>query len=479
MDWLPLQVDVRNRRCLIVGGGEVAARKCELLLRAGAIVTVIAPELCIILQERLHAGEFIYSPGTFAQQQSLINSCFLVIAATNEKNVNQHIAESAQNHGILVNVVDDGAASSVIFPALIDRAPVTIAIGSNGYSALLARTIKSLIEIQLPANLGIFAQTLKALHKKMMHLLPSRQQRQVFLQKTMNDFLTAKLVLGHSSAQALKTVENALTSWALNIAVPIGQVYIIGAGPGDPELLTLKAYRILQNCDVVLYDHLVAPAILEYIRRDAKKILVGKRAGDHHSTQPNIHQQLLQYAQEGLQVVRLKGGDPALFARFGEEAEFLTAQQIPFDVIPGITAALGCAASLKIPLTHRDLASGCLLVTAHHCREKMPINWSALAKSDYTLVFYMGVKSIPEISTQLLAAGMSPQTPLAIVIDGTRLDEKVWMTTLAEAPQAITEQSSSGPGLIIVGEVLRLFNMSQKKNEMPISQPQEENAYGR
>ncbi len=461
MDWLPLQINVRHRPCLIVGGGEVAARKCEWLLRAGAKVILIAPRLHSILQERLDRKEIVYHAGEFAEHAALILDSVLVIAATNQPEVNREISFQAKRQGVWVNVVDNSHESSVIFPAVIDRSPITVAVGSSGQSPVLARLIKAQIERQLPTNLGMFASLLAQCRPRLLAAIPTRDQRQTFVEGLVEAFLAGRIA---DSLQP-EIINQALNQAIEKCSSPVGKVFIVGAGPGDPDLLTLKAHRLLQNADVVLYDQLVSAEILEYIRRDAQKISVGKRSGHHSCEQTAIHQQMLSHAQAGLQVVRLKGGDPALFSRLGEEIEFLSAHRIPYEVIPGITAALGCAAAIKIPLTHRSLANGCCLVTAHSCRDQ-GIDWRTLAANqDKTLVFYMGVKAVKEISAQLIAAGLPETTPMALVVDGTRRQQQLFVGAMADLPKQIDGMSFDGPGLILVGSVLRLI---PSKNEEPI-----------
>ena len=344
----------------------------------------------------------------------------------------------------------------LFFPALIDRSPITVAIGSGGHSPVLARFIKAQIEKQLPANIGMFAEMLGKLRPRLLIDIPARDQRQLFVERLTEAFLAAEIRIVFNQTSKPGALNQAIENWLQHNSPVCGKVFFVGAGPGDPELLTLKAYRILQNCDVVLYDHLVADEILEYIRRDAKKISVGKRSGNHSCTQNAIHKQMLEYAQAGLQVVRLKGGDPSLFSRLGEEIEFLLENQIAYEVVPGITAALGCAASLKIPLTHRMVANGCFLMTAHTCNENS-IDWLTLAMSNKTLVCYMGVKTMDELSKQLIAAGLAASTPMTLVIDGTRAQQQIFSGTLADLSTKITHKNFQGPGLIIIGQVLHLL----------------------
>ena len=427
MKWFPINIKLEQRHCIVVGAGPVAHRKISLLLRSNTRITVIAPQLCAQLQQELadHTIEVIQA--NFDPKLEILASCnYLFAAAPNDINI--QVAQFAAKHNIPINVADNAALSTFILPAIIDRAPVTIAISTSGTVPMLARYIKSKIEVALPANIASLANRLSKIRNK----------------------LKAKI----TDPLKLRTAFYNILDGNTNNEFATSSVFIIGAGPGDPELLTLKAYRILQNCDVVLYDNLIAEQTLEYVRRDAQKIYVGKKAGNHSCKQNDITALLIKYAQQDLCVVRLKGGDPLLFARFAEEAQALTAHNISFTVIPGITAASGCAAALQIPLTERLLARGCVFITAHTL-EQDAINWQALSSLKYTLVFYMPLAKITEITTKLVEHGLQSETPVALIEQGTSAKEKSLISTIGKLAREYAQHNFGSPTLLIIGDVIK------------------------
>lgn len=458
MDWFPLYINLANRCCLVIGGGHVAERKSDLLIRAGAKLTIIAPHLSPPLQQRYEAGEFNYQQGEFADHTQLLRACDLVIVATDDESTNASVARQAQQHKLWVNVVDNSKLSNFIVPAMIDASPTLITVSTSGQAPTLARLLKAKIRASLPANLSHFTQLLGQFRYLLKSKVILANKRRMILDELVTDYLEGKRYQG--SAQTIQQeMDQSIERLIGKGQTSPGQVSIIGAGPGDPELLTLKAYRLLQTCDVILYDHLVSIKILDYTRCDAQAIYVGKQAGVHHCSQQKINQIMLNCYRKGQHVVRLKGGDPLIFSRLAEECEFLNKHQIPYQVVPGVTAALGCAAAMKIPLTHRAFSDGCIFITAHHCDKQsgaQTLDWQWLAKANKTLVFYMGLNRIQQISRQLIQHGLDESMPMAVIEQGTTEKERIFTTTLASVLKQIDKLQLSSPVLIIVGQVVNL-----------------------
>ncbi|SDG02748.1 siroheme synthase CysG [Phytopseudomonas seleniipraecipitans] len=450
MDFLPLFHKLQGRRALVIGGGEVALRKARLLADAGALLRVVSPEVGAELRELVEhgAGELLvrgYLP-------SDLQGVSLVIAATDDVPLNAQISEQAQALGIPVNVVDAPALCSVIFPAIVDRSPLIVAISSGGDAPVLARLIRAKIETWIPATYGQLAGLAKIFRAQVKSLFPDVQQRRVFWEDVFQGQI-AESVFAGKLGEARRMLED-----KINGAAPraLGEVYLVGAGPGDPDLLTFRALRLMQQADVVLYDRLVAPAIIELCRRDAERIYVGKRRADHAVPQEQINQRLIDLAKSGKRVLRLKGGDPFIFGRGGEEIEQLAAHGIPFQVVPGITAASGCSAYAGIPLTHRDHAQSVRFVTGHLKDGSADLPWSELIAPSQTLVFYMGLVGLPTICKQLVAHGRAASTPAALVQQGTTENQRVFTGTLANLPDLVARHEVHAPTLVIVGEVVQL-----------------------
>ena len=450
MDFLPLFHKLQGRRALVIGGGEIALRKARLLADAGALLRVVSPEVGAELRELVEhgAGELLvrgYLP-------SDLQSVSLVIAATDDVPLNAQISEQAQALGIPVNVVDAPALCSVIFPAIVDRSPLIVAISSGGDAPVLARLIRAKIETWIPATYGQLAGLAKIFRAQVKSLFPDVQQRRVFWEDVFQGQI-AESVFAGKLGEARRMLED-----KINGAAPraLGEVYLVGAGPGDPDLLTFRALRLMQQADVVLYDRLVAPAIIELCRRDAERIYVGKRRADHAVPQEQINQRLIDLAKSGKRVLRLKGGDPFIFGRGGEEIEQLAAHGIPFQVVPGITAASGCSAYAGIPLTHRDHAQSVRFVTGHLKDGSADLPWSELIAPSQTLVFYMGLVGLPTICKQLVAHGRAASTPAALVQQGTTENQRVFTGTLANLPDLVARHEVHAPTLVIVGEVVQL-----------------------
>lgn len=448
MQFLPLFHKLQGRLVLVIGGGEVALRKARLLSDAGAVLRVVAPEIRSELQELAGPG------GIFLRgyASSDLQGVALVIAATDDVPLNAQISAEAQALGIPVNVVDAPALCSVIFPAIVDRSPLIVAVSSGGDAPVLARLIRAKIETWIPATYGQLANLGKRFRDRVKQLFPDVQQRRVFWEDVFQGQI-AESVFAGKPEEGERLLEERLAGAAPRA---LGEVYLVGAGPGDPDLLTFRALRLMQQADVVLYDRLVAPAIIELCRRDAERIYVGKRRADHAVPQEQINQLLIDLARQGKRVLRLKGGDPFIFGRGGEEIERLAAEDIPFQVVPGITAASGCAAYAGIPLTHRDHAQSVRFVTGHLKDGSSNLPWKDLVAPGQTLVFYMGLVGLPGICEQLIAHGRSGATPAALVQQGTTQNQRVFTGTLETLPLLVAEHEVHAPTLVIVGEVVTL-----------------------
>jgi uroporphyrin-III C-methyltransferase/precorrin-2 dehydrogenase/sirohydrochlorin ferrochelatase len=452
MDYLPVFLELNGRCVLVAGGGEVAWRKVSLLLAAGARVRVVAPSLHTELARLRDEGRLEHVEGVFAPEH-LQNAVF-VIAATDQPEVNQAVSAAGQAQRLFVNVVDDAAASTAILPAIVDRSPVIIALSTGGRSPTLARQLRGQLEALLPERLGALARFAGALRARVRHVLPDAGGRLRFWERVLAGSVAGRVLAGdEQGAQAL--LEEQLAGAAENTAAARdsrGEVYLIGAGPGDPDLLTLRAQQLLQQADVVLYDRLVSARVLERARREALRVFVGKQSGRHRVTQERIHALLLEYAGRGLRVARLKGGDPFVFGRGGEEMQLLRQAGIPVTVVPGITAALGAASAAGISLTQRGVAQSVTLITAMG-EGAEALDWRALAAPLQTLVFYMGVAQLPRIVERLIAHGAPASRPVAIVEQATLPQERLLVGTLATIAADASAARIGAPALLIVGDV--------------------------
>lgn len=453
MDFLPLFFNLNNRPCLIVGGGQIALRKTELLLKAKAQVTIIAPELCPALAKLAATTSINHIAQPF--QAELLIPCALIIAATNDSGVNQMVAELAHQRTIPVNVVDQPALCSVIMPSIIDRSPIQIAVSTGGASPVLARLLRARLESTIPAAYGHLAQLVEKFRTPVKQHFKHINARRGFWETVLQGTI-AEMVFSGQDQAAERALQTLLNSSPEDSNLPLGEVYLVGAGPGDPDLLTFRALRLIQQADVVVHDRLVSQAVLNMARRDAECIYVGKERANHAVPQEDINQLLINLAQQGKRVCRLKGGDPFIFGRGGEEIQTLASHQIPFQVVPGITAAAGCASYAGIPLTHRDYAQSCVFVTGHLKDNSMDLNWPALAQPQQTVVFYMGLTGLPIICNQLMQHGMPGDTPIALIQKGTTSQQKIFIGTLATMPAKIADQAIHPPTLIVVGQVIHL-----------------------
>ena len=450
MEFLPLFHKLAGSKVLVVGGGEIALRKSRLLADAGARLRVVAPAIEAQLSELLSAsGGEAFERG---YEQSDLDDCRLVIAATDDVALNAQVSADAQRRCVPVNVVDAPALCTVIFPAIVDRSPLVVAVSSGGDAPVLARLIRAKLETWIPSTYGELAKLASKFRDQIKQKYPQVNQRRAFWEEVFQGPIADRQLAGQGDEAAR------LLEARVNGAPPHapGEVYLVGAGPGDPDLLTFKALRLMQQADVVLYDRLVAPAILDLCRRDAERIYVGKRRADHAVPQDQINQQLVKLAKEGKRVVRLKGGDPFIFGRGGEEIEELAANGVPFQVVPGITAASGCAAYAGIPLTHRDYAQSVRFITGHLKDGSSDLPWHDLVAPAQTLVFYMGLVGLPMICQGLIAHGRSAETPAALIQQGTTVNQRVFTGTLGNLPALVAEHEVHAPTLVIVGEVVLL-----------------------
>ncbi len=444
-------MNLHNQRCLVVGAGPVALRKIRLMISAGANITVIAPDMCADLQSEFgakvdhHQREF---------EDSDIDGYRLITAATNAPEVNQRISVLAQQKNIPVNVVDEPELCSFITPSIVDRSPVLIAISTGGGAPVLARLLRAKIEALIPNSYGKLAQAMASYRDQLKSVLPDERNRRLFWDR-ITQGPVAELFFSGRNKEGQAALADEIAS-AAHSSKDMGEVWLIGAGPGDPDLLTFRALRLMQQADVVLHDRLVSKEILNLTRRDADRIYVGKKRADHAVPQGEINQLLLDLAKSGKNVVRLKGGDPFIFGRGGEEIELLAENQVPFQVVPGVTAASGCTTYAGIPLTHRDHAQSCLFVTGHLKDGSVNLNWELLATPHQTVVIYMGLMGLPVICEQLIKYGVSPEMPIALVQQGTTQNQRVFTGTLSTMTDVIKDQEIQAPTLIIVGSVVSL-----------------------
>lgn len=450
MDYLPVFLRVQSQPVLVIGGGAVALRKAVWLLKAGARVTVVAPTLHAELAQRVALGEITRIAARFSPDH--LQHAVAAVAATGDPEVNTAVSLAARERRVPVNVVDNAELSTFIFPAIIDRSPVLVAVSSSGHAPVLARRVREQIEALLPARLGVLARFMGARRKAVQQALGAFARR-AFWERIVTGPVAQRL-LGGDEAGAERALARELRASQLTSAgagAALGEVYLIGAGPGDPDLLTLRALQLLQQADVILYDRLVSPEVLERARRDAQRIFVGKESGER-GQQERIHELLVRLAGEGRRVARLKGGDPFVFGRGGEEIEVLAAHGIPYVVVPGITAALGAAASADLPLTHRRLAQSVTFVSGHLSDGALP-DWRFFANPRHTVVFYMGVAQLANIVAQLRAAGAGAEHPAAIIERATLPTQRILRSSLGGIAALADARHVEPPALLITGDV--------------------------
>lgn len=449
MDYLPLFAELKEKPVLVIGGGDIAARKIMFLRRAGANVQVVAAALSEEVAALVERQEIQWRAHEFEEQQ--LDDVFLAIAATDDDALNQRVSAAANARYRLVNVVDNQPLCSVVFPSIVDRSPLLIAIFSGGSAPVLSRLIREKIEALLPTNLGRVAEAASYWRHHIKTHLTTTAARRHFWERVFNGRFASLMIAGNKAA-ADKALEEELHQPEKRL----GEIILVGAGPGDAGLLTLRGLQAVQKADVVFYDHLVTPEIRELVRRDAEMICVGKRAGEHLVPQHETNQMLVDAAREGKTVVRLKGGDPFIFGRGGEELQAAAAAGIPFQVVPGVTAAAGATAYAGIPLTHRDYAQSVTFVTGHYKADSAAHDWSLLAQSRQTLAIYMGTMKAAEISAQLIAHGRDSNTPVAVISRGTRADQQTITGTLQQL-EALAKDAPM-PALLVVGEVVQLHH---------------------
>ncbi|NBO10124.1 MAG: uroporphyrinogen-III C-methyltransferase [Methylophilaceae bacterium] len=462
MDSLPIFMKIKGARCVVVGGGEVALRKVTMLLKADAAVEIVSPTLCEALADLVQSGVIHHLQTTF--DQSHLNGATLVIAATDDEVINAQISEAAKASNIPVNVVDAPALCTFTMPSIVDRSPVVIAISSNGAAPVLARLIRAKIETMVPASYGRLAKLAGAFREAVKAKFATTQARRIFWEQTFQGPI-AELVFSGQEEAAKQALENALE--ANETAQPTGEVYLVGGGPGDPDLLTFRALRLMQQCDVCVYDKLVSKEVMELVRRDAELMYVGKARDQHTLPQDEINQLLVRLAKQGKRVLRLKGGDPFIFGRGGEEIETLMENDVPFQVVPGITAANGVSTYAGIPLTHRDYAQSCLFTTGHlkpkdvenkdgQNEHTVALDWPALVRPNQTVVIYMGLVGLDQICAQLIKHGLDASTPAAVVQQGTTPKQRVVVGDLSNLAAKVAAAELKPPCLIIIGQVVKL-----------------------
>nr|WP_257233387.1 MULTISPECIES: siroheme synthase CysG [unclassified Acinetobacter] len=452
---------LQQQPCLIVGGGRIAYRKAVLLAKAGAQLTVCSPEieddlLTLVNKTQGQYLNSIYHESVYQENAIALRQFRLVIAATNDKAVNQAVFEACEAENVLVNSVDDPPHCRFMVPAIIDRSPLVISVASNGTSPVLSRQIRTQLESSIPHGMGKLAKFSGQWRAAVKAKIVNPDERRIFWEDLYASPLKEQ-VFNDNLTEANRLIEQAILEWKQ----PKGEVYLVGAGPGDPELLTLKALRLMQQADVVIYDRLVSQPIMDLCRRDAEKIYVGKARSNHAVPQEGINALLVKYASEGKRVCRLKGGDPFIFGRGGEEIQELFAARVAFQVVPGITAASGCSAYAGIPLTHRDYAQSVRFLTGHLKEGSPELPWNELVYQNQTLVLYMGLVGLEKICEKLIAHGQRPDMPVALVSKGTTPEQKVVVGTLADIASKVSEYQIQAPTLTIIGDVVSLREQLQ------------------
>ncbi|WP_018151799.1 siroheme synthase CysG [Leeia oryzae] len=453
MDYFPVFMNLQGLPALVVGGGEVALRKASLLDDAGAKVRVVAPEVCQAMADKIDAAGWHWTQSVFETQH--LDDVRVVIAATDQPDVNRTVFEAAEAQRLPVNVVDQPALCRFIMPAIVDRSPLMIAVSTSGGAPVLARHMRTKLEGIIPHQWGKLSGLIGKFRDSAKRVLPNPGERRMFWERLLDGPMT-DMALNGRMEQAETLLISELANAKEEAKTARGAVYLVGAGPGNPDLLTFRALRLMQIADVVVYDNLVSPEIVNLIRRDAERIYVGKASSRHTLPQEDINQTLFRLAKEGKQVVRLKGGDPFIFGRGGEELSALLSLDIDIEVVPGITAASGAACYAGIPLTHRDYAQSCTFVTGHRRAGQETLDWARLTADTETVVVYMGVEQAPVICKELVARGRRQDTPVAVVQNATLPQQRVVTSTLGELPEAIVAAGIQSPAVIIIGEVVKL-----------------------
>jgi len=452
MKYFPLFLDINERHCIVIGGGPVASRKVTSLLKSNAKVTLISPMINADIQALVDAKKISFLEREYQDED--ISNAFLVVAATNDSKVNTCIASQANTSNTLVNVADNPELGSFIFPSVVDRDPVTVAISTGGASPVFSRQLRMRLDTMIPQKSGTLAAITEEYREKVKETFINIEQRKEFWETALNGVFAEYIYAGNET-KARNWLDEQLNK---KESSAIGEVYLVGAGPGDPDLLTFKAVRLMQQADVIVYDRLVSKAILEMGNSEAQRYYVGKEKSNHSVPQNNINQMLVDLAKSGKRVLRLKGGDPFIFGRGGEEIETLTENQVPFQVVPAVTAASGCSAYAGIPLTHRDYAQSVTFATGHLRDGTVNLNWHQLTQKNHTIVFYMGLTGISKISEKLQEHGMNPEMPAALVEQGTTRNQRVHIGTIANLPELVETAGVRAPTLTIIGEVVKLHD---------------------
>lgn len=454
MDQLPIVLNVTGKRAVVVGGGLIASRKTETLIKANMQIDVYADALGQDLQEALDKGAITYHAR--AIEQADLQGAVVGFGASKDKEVNMAFYQLAQVEELPVNMVDDPENCNFIMPAIVDRSPILITISSGGASPIFTRTLKARFEALVPTSYGRLAEFAGSYRQRVKEKISDFTYRRRFWEKMIGGTIGERVLHGKEK-EATALTEELLEEYASKGDVPPeGEVYLVGAGPGDPDLLTFRALRLMQQCDVVLYDRLLGADILNLVRKDAERIYVGKMAADHALPQDDISKLLVKLAKEGKRVLRLKAGDPFTFGRGGEEIEALAVAEIPFQIVPGITAASGCATFAGIPLTHRDHAQSCTFITGHAKDGNIPQYWQGLTKKNQTIVIYMGLSNLAKISKAYIEHGGDKNMPAAAIENGTRHDQRIRTGTIESLPKLVEDAAFQSPTLIIIGSVVTL-----------------------
>ena len=454
MQYLPIFLDMRDRKTVVVGGGVVAARRAEFLLRAGARVTAFAPELgedFFELRDRPSFRHVAREPGP-----EDFDGSALVFVATEDQRLRENARKDAKAAGALVNVADQPRLCDFIMPSIVDRSPLVVAISTGGASPILGRMLKARLESLIPAAYGRLAHLTSAFRERLAEAMPSQRMRLRFWESVLDGPIGEAALCGNDHAAAERLAQEIERLREGPETTPRGEVYLVGAGPGDPDLVTFRAFRLMQKADVVLYDRLIGEGVMNLVRREAERIYVGKRPDNHTLPQDEIGALLVRLAKEGKRVLRLKGGDPFMFGRGGEEIETLAAHGVPFQVCPGVTAAIGASAYAGIPLTHRDYAQACVFVTGHGKDGRIELDWTTLLEPRQTVAIYMGLRNLKPLTDEFIARGASADLPAAIVDNATRVNQRVVVGTLGTLADKARAAGLPGPSIVIVGTVVAL-----------------------
>jgi len=454
MDHLPIFLDLKDKKVIVTGGTTVAARRVEMALRAGARVEVFAAGLSNEFDDFADNENFTHTAGPVSPSD--LKDCIIAYGGMEDEAVDQALTDMARAAGVLVNVADVPENCDFITPSIVDRDPLVIAVSTGGASPILARTIRARLEVMLPATYGDLTRFVGSYRDEAMKKLKAGSTRLRFWEAVTTGPV-ADLFLAGDEKGATEQLKAELDAAVAGTERPrLGEVYLVGGGPGDPDLLTFRALRLMQLCDVVVYDRLVGDGIMNLVRRDAERIYVGKLPKQHTVPQQDISQMLVDLAKQGKRVLRLKGGDPFIFGRGGEEIEALAAEKIPFQVVPGITAASGCSTYAGIPLTHRDHAQACVFTTAHGRDGVLDVDWDVLLRPNQTVAIYMGLSNTPHLCQGFIDRGADPDLPVAVIDNGTRPNQRVVTATVSTLCDVLKDANFKGPAMIIIGTVVNL-----------------------